>query len=249
MPSTFIPVPPFPNVPQLPGVPQLTRSPIGALAATVPTIIRSLLAPAMPGVLFHAVKAAPVWGIFDETGSQVISPDSILDFGYRAEYRVSDYPVQAGQFANYNKVTVPYEASVKMVKGSDLDARIRFTDACETVAASLALYSIITPEKTYVNVNPIRLEILRRETAGAFFIEAEMYFRQIQQVTPQYSSTTAAAANTANAQNPAATPQQNLGIVQPQAVPSAVSLIVSDILSGQLPPIPQSPFFPNPLGP
>lgn len=237
MPSVFIPTPTFPSVPALPGVPQLAR-PLGALAAAVPTIIRTLFpGPAAPGVLFHAVKTAPVWGVFDAIGSQVISPDSIMDFNYRAEYRVSDYPVQAGQFANYNKVAVPYEIPIRMVKGSDLPARTQFESNCKFVAASIDLYTIITPESTYVGVNPTRLELIRRETSGAFFIEAEMYFRQIQEVTPQYSSTVSAAANTTNAQNPAAQPVTGLGLVQPLQVPSAVSQIVTDITTGALPSI------------
>lgn len=247
MPSIFVSTPQFPTVPMLPGVPQLAR-PIGALAASLPTLIRTLFAPAMPGVLFHATKSAPVWGIFDSTGAQVIKPDSIMDFSYRAEHRVSDFPIQQGQFASYNKVKVPYEAGVRMVKGSSLADRTQFENDCETVNDSLALYTIITPEKTYVGVNSIRLEFLRKEVRGAFFVEAEMYLRQIQQVTPQYSSTTAAAASTANAFNPAAVPQQNLGLVQPAAIDAATKKIVTGFLSGDAVPG-NSQFFPNPLGP
>jgi hypothetical protein len=237
MASVFISTPAFPSVPMLPGVPQLAR-PLGALTASLPSIIGALVtAPAMPGVLFHAVKSAPVWGIFDSLGEQVIAPDSIMDFNYRAEYRVSDYPVQAGQFANYNKVTVPYEIPIRMVKGSDLTSRTQFETNCKFVAASLDLYTIITPESTYVGVNPTRLELMRRETSGAFFIEAEMYFRQIQEVTPQYSSTVSAAANTSNAQNPAAQPVTGLGLVQPLPIPTATSQIITDITTGALPSI------------
>lgn len=237
MPSVFIPTPQFPAVPMLPGVPQLAR-PLGALGASLPTIIGTIFkAPAMPRALKFAVKADPVWGIFDDLGSQVISPDSIMDFAYRSEFRVSDYPVQAGQFSNFNKVTVPYDIPIRMVKGSTLDARTRFVSACEFVAASLDLYTIITPERTYVGVNPTRFEFTRRETSGAFFIDADMFFREIKQVTPQYSSTTSAAANTANAQNPGAQPVTSLGLVQPLPVPSGLSQIITDITTGQLPSI------------
>lgn len=258
MPSPLIQVPQFPNVPFLPGVPQLAR-PAAAVAALVPAIIQKLIAPAMPAVLWHATQAAPIWGVFKSDGStQAISPDSIMDFGYRSEFNISSFPVQAGQFANYNKVLVPYETTVRMVKGStraaadnasqgsSLAARRQFELDCETVAASLDLYTIITPEKSYVGVNAMRLEISRRETAGSFYIEAEMFFKQIQEVVPQYSSTLTAAANTANAQNPAAVPVQGFGLVQPQPVPSAVTTILTDLANGG--PHFQSTYFPNPLG-
>lgn len=247
MPSIFIPTATFPSVPQLPGVPQLAR-PIGALAASLPTIIRKFFAPAMPGVLFHAIKAAPVWGVFDAKGNQVISPDSIMDFGFRGEWRVSNYPVQAGQFSSFNKVSVPYETFVRMVKGSTLADRTQFESDCRTVAASMDMFTVITPERSYVGVNGVRLEILRREAKGAFFIDAEMFFQEIKTVTPQYSTTTTAAANTANAQNPAAVPPQNLGLVQPLVVPSAAQTLVKNYLNGTQPSF-QSKFFPNPLGP
>lgn len=240
--SVFIPTPTFPSVPQLPGVPQLAR-PIGALAASIPSIIQALLPKTTVGVLWHATKAAPVWGIFDSTGAQVISPDSIMDFGKRAEWRVPDYPIQQGQFASYNKVTVPYEIHVRMVKGSTLEERSQFENDCEFVAESLDLYTIITPERTYVGVNPIRLEFMRKERQGAFFIDCEMIFRAINQITPQYSSTTSAAASTANATNPAAVPSQNSGLVQPQ--PSTP--LVDQILNGENS-LFRSSYLPNPLG-
>lgn len=246
MPSVFIPANPFPLVPALPGVPQLAR-PIGALAASLPTIIRSLFAPAMPGVLFHAVKSAPIWGVFDADGNQVIAPDSIMDFGFRAEWRLSSYPVQQGQFSSFNKVTVPYETTVRMVKGSTLTDRTDFENDCESVGASTDLYTIVTPEKSYVGVNAMRLEILRREVQGAFFVEAEMFFQQIAQVVPQYSTPVTAAANTANAKNPAAVPSQNLGLVQPLQVPSTVQTLTNDYLNGTGPDF-RSQFFPSAIG-
>ena len=230
MSSVFVPVPPFPNVPKLPGVPQLARQPVAALAAEVPGIIRTLQVQAMPGVLVQSVKAAPVWGVFDSSGAQVIAPDSIMSFNQRSEWRVSDYPVQNGAFASYDKVIVPTEILFRMVKGGSLQDRQTFMADCEFVAAALTLYTIITPEQTYQNMNPIRFEVNRVEVKGAFFIEAEMYFRQINQTDAQYSSTTTAAANTANAQNPAAVPPSSLGIVQPISVPTAVQSAIESVI-------------------
>lgn len=238
MPSTFIPTPPFPNVPNLPGVPQLTRSPIGAAAAIVPGIIQTLLAPSPLGVRQFPQTPTPIWGVFDAAGEQVISPDSILDFGYRSEFKIPDYPVQQGTFSSYNKIAVPFEIALRMVKASGsasdpssaLQQRTQFENDCEFVAASLDLYTIVTPEKSYVSVNPMRLDFTRREAKGSRQIEAEMYFRQIIEVTPQYSSTTTAAANTVNAQNPGAVPTSNVGLVQPLGVPTTTAQQVNQIL-------------------
>lgn len=248
MPSVFVTTPPFPSVPALPGVPQLLRSPVvGAAVALIPALISQLLPPATPEFNVPAAKAAPIWGIFDEAGTaMVITPDSMLAQDYRAEYKLASYAVQAGQFANYNKVKVAQEQSIRMVIGQDLTARTQFQKDCQTVVDSIDLYTIVTPERSYVNVNAYRLEIARRETAGSFFIEAEMFFQEIQQVTPQYSSTTTAT-NTANAQAPSAVPTANSGIVQPRATSFGTQALVTDILQGIPPTAYQPSFLPNPL--
>ena len=242
--SVVIAVPPFPNVPALPGVPQLIRSLISPVAQ--PPNAATLVAPAMPSALFVPVAAVPVWGVFNADGTAAITPDSIMSFGYRAEWRIADYPIQDGQFSSYNKVKVPYENLVRMVKGSSLDDRTDFENDCDDVAESLDLYTIVTPERSYIGVNVTRFEIERRETGGANFIEAEMFFREIRQTTPQYSST-AAANDTSNAQNPGARPVTNTGLVQPQVnTAPAVQKLVTDYLNGNAPPY-QSTYFPNTL--
>lgn len=229
MPSTFITVPQFPNVPKLPGVPNLQR-PIAALAATLPAIIKSLQVQAPPGFLVQASKSAPVWGVFDFSGALAIDPQSMAAFGMRSEWRISDYAVQDGNFASYDKVTVPREIMVRMTMGKTLQDRIAFELACETVAASLDTYTIITPEKSYQNMNCLRHSVERVETKGAYFIEAEMFFRQINPVDAQYSTAMAAAANTANAAPASAIPAQSLGIVQPTIPSTSVQSAITSVL-------------------
>lgn len=213
MPSVIIDVPGFPTVPQLPGVPQLLRQAAGFI--TVLLIPPAIQAPALPGVLWHAAQSQPVWGIFDANGDQVIFPDSVMDFNYRAEWSVSDYPVQDEAFASYNKVAHPPEMVVRMVKGSSLQDRANFENDCEAVAASLGLYTIVIPEKTYFNVNVLRHEVNRRERRGANFIEADLFFRVINTVQAQYSSTGGLPSPTINALSPSAVPPVSVGVVQP----------------------------------
>lgn len=210
MPSVFITTPLFPNVQQLPGVPQLNRA-IGQIPGPVlalgTTILRNLW-PSNP--------AQPTWGILDQNNNRVITPDSILNFDNRNEWRLSDYPVQNGGFAPYNKVFIPFEVSVRLCKGGSLADRTEFLKQIAAIAGDTNFYNILTPEKTYLNVNITRYEVTRRGKEGAYFLsEVDVYFRQVNQQSAQYSAT---AANTTNAQNPAATPSVNQGNVQPTAV-------------------------------
>jgi hypothetical protein len=223
MPSVFVPVSTFPNVPFLPGVPQIARSALFQPATQV-----TLGAQAQSG-LWAASQVIPSWGIFDANGNKVIFPDNIFAFSDRAEWRTSDYPVEDGGFGSYNKVIVPFEDSVRMTKGGSLSQRNAFLKSIDNISGDTLLYSIRTPEKTYLDVNVLRRELLRRSSEGAYFLEVDLFFRNIQEKTPQYST---AAANTSNAANPAALPTTNVGNVQTNStVPNSLQNTVQGAIA------------------
>lgn len=232
----IIPKPRFPNVPALPGVPQLARSPLFP-ASPGPVIAIA----AAVGKLWQSIFAQPLWGIYKtsppvqtdpDTGLQtvtvqakrqpVVVPDSFGEFNYRNEWAVSDYPVQEGAFASYDKVAQPFEIMVRMYKGGTKEARQKFLESIEAIAGDLNEYDIFTPEKTYVGVNVLRFELARRGPRGAFFLsEVDLYFREIRTSTATYSTT---AVVTQNARNPSAQPPVNAGAVQAQ--PTTVNTAV-----------------------
>lgn len=223
MPNPIIPVPEFPNVAQLPGVPQLVRA--NQAIGTV-----KLAVGAVQKFLGSAAQTKPTWGIFDAAGKQVVAPDSFLEFNNANEWRVSDFPLQDGQFSSFNKVIIPYTASLKLSKGGSLQDRKNLLDQIAAIAGDTKIYSILTPERPYLNVNITSYTIRRMGQEGAyFFADLEIHFRNIQQTTSQYSTTTA---NTANAQNPVATPPNNLGTQFPQlTVPPAVQAVVKTAIA------------------
>jgi hypothetical protein len=217
---------PFPNVPALPGVPQLARASQAALTAIGP----ALSGAAAVGALWRALFVTPQWGIYkqvpppsapDADGlvtvtvkgnlTPVVTPDSVLEFGYRNEFDVSDYPIQDGAFASYNKVANPFETSVRLSKGGSQADRQQFLAQIEQIMGTLDMYYILTPEKTYNNINPYRYELTRRGANGAYFLtEVDLYFREIRTVTAQYTQTSTV---TTNAQQASAQPVQNTGTV------------------------------------
>ena len=213
----IIPKLPFPDVPNLPGVPLLARATLSAIidVTTVINIARVFQTQAPVDVLFHATKAKPVWGVF-KNGQRVIDADNVLEFGYRSEFAVSNFPVQNDAFASYNKVKKPFENSVVLTKGKTQADRTTFLNQCQTVADSFELFDIFTPEKHYLNCNVTRLEFARKETRGAFFIVAELFFTQIQQIDAQYSTNGTQGTSTANAKAPPAIPPVNQGTIQAQ---------------------------------
>lgn len=213
-------LPPFPNVPALPGVPQLARSLLFAAAAPP-----ALGFAAEPSVLWRATQAAPVWGVFDKNNRLVVNADSVQAFDWRKENRISNFPIQAGQFGTYNRVGLPSETSVILSKGSangnGLAARSAFLAQIDAIVAqsNINLYTIRTPEKSYVNVSVTRAEISRRGVGSANYIDVELYFIEIADVAAQYSTTTTP---TNNASTPSALPVTNQGLSNATAPTTAV---------------------------
>lgn len=209
----------YPNVPNLPGVPQVPRQP-GVAPSTGPT----LGTPAAQGTLWQSAQTAPAWGIFDSSGNQVVTPDSVYDFSYSKPYDVPTFPIQSASnaptgFATYNKVELPYENTVRMTKGGSESDRATFLYQVDVLAGSLALYTIATPEKRYLNANVTNVAVTRRGAGGAYFLaEVDVSFIQVMQTTAQY--TTTGLPNTANAADPTAQPSVSQGNVNPQAVPA-----------------------------
>lgn len=193
---------------------------------TIPTIpVAVLTAPQqISALLWQAAQSPPVWGVFDSSGNPMLDQDSVLEFSYRRRYKVSDFPVQAGSFASYNKVIQPFEIQLRFSKGGDQVGRKAFLNALESLVASLALFRVVTPDGTYDNCNPDRFEVIRKGANGAFWLtEVDLYLIQIIEVTSEYATTSQfyPGISLYNAQSPAAQPIANQGNVQPQTPTSA----------------------------
>lgn len=201
-----MPLIPFPDVPNLPGVPQVLRR----APAAPPAILGSVAGIAQ---LIRSFTAKPVWGVFKTSddpnttvihGKPAVVPDSIIDFGYQKEWTIATAPTQQGAFTDYNRVSNPYEAHLRMSKGGSEKDRIAFLKQIDDLN-SIQLYDIFTPEKVYLKCNFTRIEISRRQEKGAYFLsEVDLYFREVRIVTSQYSNTQIiqpAQASAANTQN------------------------------------------------
>lgn len=227
--SITVAIPQFPNVANLPGVPQLARS----------LLIEALAPPALgfaaePSVLWQATQSAPIWGIFDSNNNLVVQADSVMEFGWRKENRIPNFPIQQGQFGTYNRVGLPSETSITMSKGGDLTSRTVFLQQIDAIVAqqNINLFTIRTPEKSYVNASVTRAELSRRGTANAFFFDVEVFFIEIADVAAQYSTT---ATPTNDSSVSSAIPVVNQALNNPQSPTTAVQKSALDAIT---PPVP-----------
>ncbi len=120
------------------------------------------------------------WGIYDpDTNEPVLIADSVVSFGYKKEYKISDYPIELGTFANYNKVDLPFLATVRMTMGGNQLDRADFLDRLVEIGTSTQLYNVVTPEHVYLNANIIDYDYTRTANSGAGLIIADIKLMEI----------------------------------------------------------------------
>ena len=134
---------PFPDVPKVPCVPDLPR---GIYIPSAGEVLYDVLDNAIGNFLGYNN-----WGIFDKNGKDALEADSIVEVEYRNESQVSNYIQEQGAFASYNKVDNPYEFTVSVAIAENLFNRSRFIRKIEGIRKSLDLFSVVTPENTYLN--------------------------------------------------------------------------------------------------
>lgn len=226
---------PFPNVPNVPGVPPVPRLP-----GSVNQLL-ALVTPGLSGTLWQASQAPEVWGVFkfvevDDindpnypgTYTQVIFPDTIIDFSDSNDWNTSNFPIQGGKFSAYNKVQLPPENSLRFRKTGTASDRKAFLGQIEAIAGDTELYTIITPEWTYTNKNITRFANVRHGSKAAYALdEVDVFFIDVPAVSAQYSSTQT---NTTNAQDPTTQPQINQGAVNPQTTDAQTQAIAESAL-------------------
>ena len=193
-----MPLIPYPDIPQLPGVPAIPRSP----NVSTPNI--SNVTPNSIPVNNYGVQ----WGFVFNNGLVPLTPDSFIEFEYREERKIPNYPVEGGSFASYNKVALPFDVRVTVsCNGNGSMTKENFLNTIEELINSLDLINVVTPNKTYNNCNLIHVDYRREARQGVSLIVAQLWFQEV-----RISQT-----GTVTTTSPSAAPVQNVGQVSPVA--------------------------------
>lgn len=152
------------------------------------------------------------------SGGAIVTADTWQSVEYRSEQRVADYPIEQGGFSSYNKVAEPFDLRLVLVCGGgdltqqllgstleSVDAyidsltgasftqpmtRSQFILACESLQSSLQLVDVITPDRTYEQLNCVHFSYSKSREKGAGVVYGELWFREIRiSTTATYTST------------------------------------------------------------
>lgn len=192
----------FPNYA---GVPALLRVPQAAAGIAIGSALVNLLD-----------LLAPRWGIYTADGAVALEPDNFLDVGYVNASNLSTYPQEQGAFASYNKVQTPRSCSVIVSKGGTKKAMADFATTLESLQASMNLFTVVTPSRSYENMNVDRCEYRRSSSSGAGIIVATIHFTEIRQASAVFLQNGSISASNAPA---SALPAANNGQTYPTTNP------------------------------
>lgn len=176
----------YPNVPFAEGVPAVLRSDRFPADTTTQ--------PALTNKTSGKDKPAP-WGLYTVGGTLYTQVDSVLAFEAALEAVVSDYPVEQGGFASYNKVIRPYEVRLMLARGGTVQDRNDFLTAIQAAWKSTDLYDVYTPEMIYRNVNVVNVRRTATADAGVSLLRLEVTLRAIRQTASLVFSNTQEAAS------------------------------------------------------
>jgi len=142
----------------------------------------------------------PQWGIFNASGTAVVTADQVKTFDYRKDWAISDYPQERGAFQSYNKVAEPGEVKVEFLSGGSLSNRIALLNSIDAIAGDLNLYDVVTPEKTYISYNVSHVEY-RRADGVSGLLKVGVHLTQIRIATATTLSNTAQPSGNATVNN------------------------------------------------
>lgn len=126
------------------------------------------------------VPSASQWAIYQSgTSDFALEPDSIFDLNPRREARVSDYPMEQGAFASYNKVQTPRIWRLRLVcRGVDMD-RSDFLDELDALMEGLDLVDIATPDNLGTNLSLTNYDYKRQATSGVSMLIVDTTWEEI----------------------------------------------------------------------
>lgn len=139
--------------------------------------------------LWDALFPGATWGVYKTgTNDVAIEVSSVVELDLAADSRVSDYIIETGSFASYNKVANPDIVSIRMTKdGNDTD-RLQLLYWLDQHKKETSLFDVLTPEWRHSSMTLAAYRVSRSARSGAAMIVADCLFQQIREKTAIYTT-------------------------------------------------------------
>lgn len=169
------------KLPSIPSLPSVNVPKVVSFAKSPAAVLNvvSLIAKNLPKLN----PPRPIYAILNaETLIPLTIPDSWLEITpLVSEYQVSDYPIEDGAFATYNKVRRPSLVAATLTKGGTDLERATWLEAIRQQLQSdpTALYNVLTPAGIFPNQTLVSLSFQTRNDRGSNLLYLEMKFSEV----------------------------------------------------------------------
>lgn len=193
------------------GIPNL----LSGVVKNAPTVLLA----GLESKLLDLISPAPTWGVYlSGTTDKAFAVDSVLELTVSRDSPTSDYRIEAGSFATYNKVQKALNVPLRLsVAGSELN-RNAFLAWLEKEVSSIDTFDILTPETLYPSMTLTSYKIHRSAQRGAAKIDADCIFVEVREVAPQFYNSGTPTTDTTNAASPDDQPSTPTAMVQPTSI-------------------------------
>lgn len=194
-----MPIIPFVNVPFGLGVPAVLRDPANPILPIV-----TLLSDAQAIANLFKKPISVQWGIY-RNGEAMVVADSVIGVEYKQDWDLANYPLEENSFETYDKINSPFSIRIRFTSGGTEVAREALLASVEAISSTLDLYDVVTPERTYSNLNVMHYDYSRTAVNGVGMITVDIGLQEIR---------SNAVADFSNTEEPSGQDPQNGGVVQ-----------------------------------
>jgi hypothetical protein len=129
------------------------------------------------------------WTVLTEDGREAVEFQSFIDMDFANEALAPNYPVEAGSFANYNKVQSPADIRVSLaLQGTDfeIEAALARLDTFSKEASKLI---VVTSAAVYDSLTLTGVSYSRRAESGVTLLIVLLSFYEVRESRSQVTTT------------------------------------------------------------
>lgn len=140
----------------------------------------------LAGTLYRAVSGH--WDLFDADGNRLLEFDTFFSLDAMNDAQVTQAPVENGSFAAYNKQISPARATVVLGYTGSSAVRASILKTCQSLMAGTDLVSIVTPDRTLVDMSLVAMDYTYRAENGVDRLVVALTFEEVRQVAAEYTT-------------------------------------------------------------
>ena len=139
-----------------------------------------------------------IYGVLDaSTGEAAFDYDTFVSVKHTHRMKVSDFAVERGAFATYNKATHAYTAHVQLAVTDNHDRRNALMVMLDAAMKSTSKFNIVTQDYTLLNATISGYDTAHVKERGWGKIIVDVEFIEVREVTPQYTNARSAGGRSA----------------------------------------------------